>query len=234
MSISSLIKGPNDFFTRPNVSQRIKRSAHRFRDLIAFSGATIPKRPTPKASSPQPRKNHSFAFIRFRAVSRPRTLAAYSTAWCPSVWECRLPSSGFRLEPVPHPETLPLLPTDREPRLSEWVQDRRSRTKSEEFEDLPVSRDNRNYVRCCKPSAREDDAHVAIGRGRTPPPSVSNPSAATSHLGRCPTPLPPARSAEGIKFESWVGKRRPLFRDATPDDARFLQVPWGIRKQHPA
>jgi hypothetical protein len=79
MSISSL-KGPNDFFTRPNVSHRVQRSAHRFRDLKAFSGAMIPKRPPPRASTPQPRKNHSFSLIRFQAVSRSRTPRAYSTA----------------------------------------------------------------------------------------------------------------------------------------------------------
>jgi hypothetical protein len=51
MSISSLMNSPNDFFTRPNVSHRIQRSAHRVRDLIAFSGATIARRPAPRANS---------------------------------------------------------------------------------------------------------------------------------------------------------------------------------------
>jgi hypothetical protein len=71
-------------------------------------------------------------------------------------------SLGFRLrlEPVPHPETRPLFAIDPEPRLSEFVQDRGSRTESDEFEDLPLSRDDRDRARSCKPPAREDDPHV--------------------------------------------------------------------------
>ena len=44
----------------------------------------------------------------------------------------------------PHPETLPLIPIDPEPRLSDCVQDHGPRTKSDEFEDLAVSRDDRD------------------------------------------------------------------------------------------
>lgn len=41
-------------------------------------------------------------------------------------------------------------------------------------------------------------------------------------------------AAPSVDYSECLFRTAPLLRDATRDDGRFLLVPWGIRKQHPA